>query len=109
MVTVLGFPVSTLAHQCASSVKKGYFEPADGGTIFLDEIGELPLALQAKLLRVLEGGEVTPIGATRAGSVWLRIIAATHVDLPRKIDEARDRRDLYFRLMHFNLAARPAA
>ncbi len=87
--------------------RKGYFEMADGGTLFLDEIGEMPLALQAKLLRVLEDGKVTPLGAAKAISVRVRIIAATHVDLPRKIAEGGFRQDLYFRLMHFSLALAP--
>jgi DNA-binding NtrC family response regulator len=87
--------------------RKGYFEMANGGTLFLDEIGDMPLALQAKLLRVLEDGEVTPLGAIRPVSVRVRIIAATHVDLPRKIADGHFRQDLYFRLMHFNLTLAP--
>ncbi len=87
--------------------RKGYFELADSGTLFLDEIGDMPLALQAKLLRVMEDGEVTPIGGAKAVSVQVRIIAATHVDLPKKIADGQFRQDLYYRLMHFNLALAP--
>ena len=76
----------------------GLFEQASGGTLFLDEIGEMPLELQAWLLRVIESGEVRAIGATRARSVDVRIIAATNADLEQAVREQRFRADLYWRL-----------
>ncbi len=76
----------------------GLFQAADGGTLFLDEAGELPLRTQAKLLRVLESGEITPVGSTRARRVDVRIIAATHRDLQRLVELGQFRQDLYFRL-----------
>ncbi|MBE2215979.1 MAG: sigma-54-dependent Fis family transcriptional regulator, partial [Opitutaceae bacterium] len=82
----------------ATSDRKGYFELADGGTLFLDEIGDMPAALQAKLLRVLEDGRVTPVGATNERPVDVRVIAATNANLERKIAEGTFRQDLYFRL-----------
>jgi DNA-binding NtrC family response regulator len=87
--------------------RKGYFELADGGTLFLDEIGDMPLPLQAKLLRVLEDGQVTPVGATKGHAVSVRIIAATHVDLPAKVAAGAFRQDLYYRLAHFHVAMPP--
>ena len=76
----------------------GAFGRAAGGTLFLDEIGELPLVLQAKLLRALESGEVLPVGAEREVSLDVRIVAATHRDLPRMVVDGRMRADLYHRL-----------
>jgi DNA-binding NtrC family response regulator len=76
----------------------GAFGRASGGTLFLDEIGELPPLLQAKLLRALETGEVLPVGAERETRVDVRIVAATHRDLPRMVVEGRMRADLYHRL-----------
>ncbi|MBX6394920.1 MAG: sigma-54-dependent transcriptional regulator [Alicyclobacillaceae bacterium] len=78
--------------------KKGLFEEASGGTIFLDEIGELPPSTQAKILRVLQEKEVVRVGGTRSIPVDVRIIAATHVHLERAIAEGRFREDLYYRL-----------
>ncbi|MDI3257319.1 MAG: sigma-54-dependent Fis family transcriptional regulator [Kyrpidia sp.] len=78
--------------------KKGLFEEASGGTIFLDEIGELPLGTQVKILRVLQEKEIVRVGGTRAIPVDVRIIAATHVNLERAIHEGRFREDLYYRL-----------
>jgi DNA-binding NtrC family response regulator len=78
--------------------KPGLLETADGGTVFLDEIGDLALALQAKLLRVLEAHEVTRLGATRPRRLDLRFIAATNRDLPRAVEAGRFRQDLYYRL-----------
>src|SRR3984957_2876227 len=83
--------------------RKGYFELAHGGTLFLDEIGDMPPALQAKLLRVLEDGRVTPLGATREREVDVRIVAATNVDLHSKIETGAFRQDLFFRLAQFTV------
>lgn len=78
--------------------RKGYFEEADGGTIFLDEIGELPLATQVRLLRVLETGEFIKVGSSKMLKTNVRVIAATNVDLPYAIQEGKFREDLYYRL-----------
>jgi len=82
----------------AVSDTKGLFEQAHGGTIFLDEIGEMPSALQVKLLRALEEGEVRPIGSARPLRLDARVIAATNADLERAINEQSFRQDLYYRL-----------
>ena len=81
--------------------KIGRFELADGGTIFLDEIGDLPLDLQVKLLRVLQEGEIDRVGGTRSIKVNVRVIAATHNDIPKAIEEREFRPDLYYRLNVF--------
>ena len=78
--------------------RKGYFQEAGGGTIFLDEVGELPLATQARLLRVLETGEFIPVGASQAQKTDVRIIAATNVNLQDAVERGRFREDLLFRL-----------
>jgi DNA-binding NtrC family response regulator len=78
--------------------RKGWFELADGGTLFLDEIGDMPASLQAKLLRVLEDGEITPVGAAQSRRVDVRVISATNADLEGKIAAGDFRSDLYFRL-----------
>jgi transcriptional regulator with PAS, ATPase and Fis domain len=78
--------------------RKGYFQEADGGTIFLDEIGELPLATQVRLLRVLETGEFIKVGSSKMIKTNVRVIAATNVNLPEAIDEGKFREDLYYRL-----------
>ncbi len=82
----------------ADKNKKGLFEQADKGTIFLDEVGELPLAAQAKLLRVLEAGEIEKIGRTGKSIVDVRVIAATNKDLKQGVDDKKFRADLYYRL-----------
>jgi two-component system response regulator HydG len=82
----------------AANARKGAFEEADGGTIFLDEIGELPLDLQAKLLRALESGEIKRVGAARPMTVDVRIVAATNRDLIAMSREGKFREDLYYRL-----------
>ena len=87
--------------------RKGYFEEADGGTIFLDEIGELPLAMQVKLLRVLENGEIIPVGSSTAIKVNVRVVAATNVDLVAAIRSGRFREDLYYRLQQISIYIPP--
>ena len=77
---------------------KGKFEQADGGTIFLDEIGEVPPEMQVALLRVLQERTVTPIGSSKEIPVNIRIITATHKDLLRLVEEGKFRQDLYYRL-----------
>ncbi len=78
--------------------RKGYFQEADGGTIFLDEIGELPLATQVRLLRVLETGEFIKVGSSKVLKTNVRVIAATNVKIPQAIEEGKFREDLYYRL-----------
>ncbi len=78
--------------------RKGYFQEADGGTIFLDEIGELPLATQVRLLRVLETGEFIKVGSSKMIKTNVRVIAATNLNLSEAIDEGKFREDLYYRL-----------
>ena len=82
----------------AEQDRKGYFEEADGGTLFLDEIGELPLNAQVKLLRVLQEAQLTRVGESKPRSVNVRVIAATHRDLLKMIDESEFREDLFYRL-----------
>ncbi len=78
--------------------RKGYFQEADGGTIFLDEIGELPLATQVRLLRVLETGEFIKVGSSKVIKTNVRVIAATNVKVPQAIEDGKFREDLYYRL-----------
>lgn len=78
--------------------RTGYFEEANGGTIFLDEIGELPMPFQAKLLRVLQQGEFTRVGESKVRKTDVRVIAATNVDLRHAVSQGRFRQDLYYRL-----------
>ena len=78
--------------------KIGKFQIANGGTIFLDEIGDMPLELQVKLLRVLQEGTIEPVGSTSPIKVNVRVLAATHVNLEEAISEGRFREDLFYRL-----------
>ncbi len=91
----------------ATRDRPGRFQMAHGGTLLLDEIGELPVELQAKLLRVLQEGRVEPVGGDRPVAVDVRILASTHVDLPRAIAGRSFREDLYYRLSVFPLVLPP--
>ena len=82
----------------ANNARKGYFEVADGGTIFLDEVGELPLTTQVRLLRVLENGEYIKVGASEVQKTNVRIVAATNLDMEKAIQKGKIREDLYYRL-----------
>lgn len=82
----------------AHEARKGYFEVTNGGTIFLDEIGEMPLGTQARLLRVLEYGEFIKVGSSKVQKTDVRVVAATNVNLLRSVEEGRFREDLYYRL-----------
>jgi two-component system response regulator FlrC len=93
----------------ATAASDGFFRAAHGGTLLLDEIAEMPLALQAKLLRALQEGEVVPIGATQPVKVDVRVIACANRDLPLEVEEGRFRADLYYRLNVFPLSLRPLA
>ena len=87
----------------ASDNRKGYFEVADGGTIFLDEVGELPLSTQVRLLRVLESGEFMKVGSSQSKKVNVRVIAATNVNIENAINKGKFREDLYYRLNTINI------
>jgi len=91
----------------AISAKEGLFEVADGGTLFIDEIGEMPGALQAKLLRVLEDGSMRRIGSVKERRVDVRLLAATNRDLAREVREGRFREDLYYRINVMSLQLPP--
>lgn len=85
----------------------GYFGVANKGTLFLDEVGELPMATQARLLRVLENGEYIPVGGTEVRKTDVRIVAATNVNIEKAISEGRFRSDLYYRLNRVNIQMPP--
>ena len=91
----------------ADQDKKGLFQIADGGSLFLDEVGEMSMTLQAKLLRVLQEGEVRPVGASRPKQVDVRIICATNRDLQEEVESGRFRQDLFYRLMVFPITMPP--
>ena len=91
----------------ATQRRQGRFELADGGTIFLDEIGDLPLDLQGKLLRVLQEGTFEPVGSSRTRRVDVRVLSATNRDLGRAAAEGQFREDLYYRLNVFPLHLPP--
>ena len=91
----------------ATVTRPGVLEKADGGTLFMDEIGEMPLAVQVKLLRVLETREIVPVGSTQPVPLNLRILSATNQDLPRAVAEGRFRQDLFFRLNVFEIHLPP--
>src|SRR5574343_1787569 len=82
----------------ATDARKGYFEAVNGGTIFLDEVGELPLATQARLLRVLENGEFIKVGSSKVQKTDVRVVAATNKDLLELASRGKFREDLYYRL-----------
>ncbi len=91
----------------AQTRRKGWFEQADGGTLFLDEVAELALAAQVRLLRVVQDGEVVRVGGERPVRVHVRIVAATHRDLPAMVETQAFREDLYYRLSVFPIVIPP--
>ncbi|RMG20991.1 MAG: sigma-54 factor interaction domain-containing protein [Methanobacteriota archaeon] len=91
----------------ASQTKKGLFDEADGGTLFLDEIGNASALFQSKLLRVLQEGEIRPVGESKPRKVDVRIVSATNVDLKDRVREGMFRRDLYDRLVGYTIELRP--
>ena len=91
----------------AHETRKGYFEVANKGTIFLDEVGELPMSTQARLLRVLENGEYIKVGSSEVSKTDVRIIAATNVNLSQAIKDGKFREDLYYRLSTININLPP--
>lgn len=91
----------------AVASRKGYFEEADGGTIFLDEVAELPLTTQARLLRVLESGEFIKVGSSTVQKSNVRIVAATNVDMLRAVADGKFREDLYYRLSTVTITVPP--
>ena len=93
----------------AEQARKGLLEQADGGTIFFDEVADIPLSLQVKLLRVLEYGEIFPVGASRPVRSDFRIISATHQNLHQRVVRGEFREDLYFRLITFEIEIPPLA
>lgn len=91
----------------ATATRKGYFEVADGGTIFLDEVGELPLTTQVRLLRVLENGEFIKVGSSQVQKTNVRIVAATNVNMQEAISKGKFREDLYYRLSTIEIPLPP--
>lgn len=91
----------------ATGTREGYFEVADGGTIFLDEVGELPLTTQVRLLRVLENGEFIKVGSSQVQKTNVRIVAATNVNLFKAIEKGKFREDLYYRLSTVDITLPP--
>ena len=91
----------------ATSTRKGYFEVADGGTIFLDEVGELPLTTQVRLLRVLENGEFIKVGSSQVQKTNVRIAAATNLEMASAIQKGKFREDLYYRLSTIEISLPP--
>ncbi|WP_299673990.1 sigma 54-interacting transcriptional regulator [uncultured Tenacibaculum sp.] len=91
----------------ATQTRKGYFEVADGGTIFLDEVGELPLTTQVRLLRVLENGEFIKVGSSQVQKTNVRIVAATNVNMHEAIKKGKFREDLYYRLSTIEIGLPP--
>ncbi|MCY7362691.1 MAG: sigma 54-interacting transcriptional regulator, partial [Ignavibacteria bacterium] len=91
----------------ATNTREGYFEVADGGTIFLDEVGELPLTTQVRLLRVLENGEFIKVGSSQVQKTNVRIVAATNVNLFDAIEKGKFREDLYYRLSTVDISLPP--
>ena len=91
----------------ATNTREGYFEVADGGTIFLDEVGELPLTTQVRLLRVLENGEFIKVGSSQVQKTNVRIVAATNVNLFDAIEKGKFREDLYYRLSTVDIVLPP--
>ena len=91
----------------ATESRKGYFEVADGGTIFLDEVGELPLSTQVRLLRVLETGEYLRVGSSKIMKTDVRVVAATNLDVPDAVAKGKFREDLYYRLNTVPIAIPP--
>lgn len=91
----------------AVASRKGYFEEADGGTIFLDEVAELPLSTQARLLRVLESGEFIKVGSSEVQKADVRIVAATNVDMAKAVADGKFREDLYYRLSTVTISVPP--
>jgi transcriptional regulator with PAS, ATPase and Fis domain len=91
----------------ATSTRSGYFEEADGGTVFLDEVGELPLTTQVRLLRVLENGEFLKVGSSQVQKTNVRIVAATNLDMPKAIQQGKFREDLFYRLSTVEIVLPP--
>lgn len=91
----------------ATQARKGYFQEADGGTIFLDEVGELPLTTQVRLLRVLENGEYIRVGSSDVNKTDVRIVAATNINMKKAIEKEKFREDLYYRLSTIEISLPP--